>query len=491
MKKLISGKLALLTVICVICAAAAPVLGAAAEKAKQPAVEAGSGPSTVVARIGPYFITQEELEKRHLMSLRPDDYEYYDPNSKPVTVREVLEEMVAEKAIVLEARKEGGLEEERTKGLVKKFRDKRLAGLLALTHVDKNVTISDSEIAEKMKADPRLDRTQAQQAIKNQKGRPLLDEYYRQIYKRLNVKKQTENFPTAVQAHHRLLYRPRTARSVGFIRNSQVRDELSPQEKATVLATYDKGQITLEDWFIALCEIVPPRRPRNMKDPKVFDQLLESALRMPLLVTEAESLGLEKNKELLKQVRDYADRMLLGKARVAQYKDAKEPTAEEMTAYFKKNKETFGTSKSLKIDQIWCDNLAIAKKVKAELDGGKDFEAVKQEFSLEKKLKPYNTQPGSEGLFWKDLSAGDPNEVVGPVKGFHRQGIKWRVVKILEKKPGEVKEYTENMDMQIKDRIMSEQRDAILATYSRQLLRKYTYQIYLDRIKDIDPLDIP
>ena len=77
------------------------------------------------------------------------------------------------------------------------------------------------------------------------------------------------------------------------------------------------------------------------------------------------------------------------------------------------------------------------------------------------------------------------------VKGFYRQEIKWRIVKILEKKPGEVKEYTENMDMQIKDRIMTEQRDAILAKYSRDLLQKYTHQIYLDRIKDIDPLDIP
>jgi len=94
-------------------------------------------------------------------------------------------------------------------------------------------------------------------------------------------------------------------------------------------------------------------------------------------------------------------------------------------------------------------------------------------------------------MFWKDLSAGDPNEIVGPVKGFHRQGIKWRIVKILEKKPGAVKEYTANMEGQIKDRIMTEQRDALLAKHNKELLRKYAYKIYLDRIKDIDPLDIP
>jgi len=162
-----------------------------------------------------------------------------------------------------------------------------------------------------------------------------------------------------------------------------------------------------------------------------------------------------------------------------------------MMAYFNKNKEKFGTSESLKVDLIWCDDLAKAKKVKAELDGGKDFEQVKQEHSLEKQLKPFTTRPGSEGLFWKDLEAGDPNEIVGPVKGFHREGIKWRIVKILERTPGTPKEYTANMDSQIKDRIMTGQREALLAKYNKELLRKYTYQIYLDRIKDIDPLDIP
>jgi hypothetical protein len=491
MKKLLIGELAFLIAICLVCAAAAPVSPAASEKAEQPAVSPAADPSAVVAKIGSYTITRDELEKRFMMELRPADYDSYDEQAEPPTVKGTLEEMVAEKAIVIEARKQGGLDDERTRGLVKRFRDKKLVSLLAQTYLKDKVTASDSEIAQKMKADPKLEKVQAENAIKSGKARSLWDQYYLQIYKRLNVKKLSENLPKVVEAHHRLLYRPKQARSVGWIRNSQVKEELTPQEKKTALATFDKGQITLEDWFVALCEIVPPRRPRNMKDMKVVEKLLTSALKMPLLVVEAESLGLDKNKELLKQVRDYEDRMLLGSAKVAQYKDAKEPTAEEKTAYFNKNKEKFAASESLKIDQIWCDDLAKAKKAKAELDEGKDFEKVKQEYSLEKQLKPFTTRPGSEGLFWKDLVAGETNEIVGPVKGFYRQGIKWRIVKILEKKPGTPKEYAANMDPQIKDKIMTEQRDALLAKYSKELLRKYTYQIYLDRIKDIDPLDIP
>ncbi len=488
MKKLLLCELALLMAICLFCAG---VSLAAGEKAEQPAAEVAAGPSAVVAKIGSYTITREELEKRFMMELRPQDYEDYDDQAEPASVKGTLEEMLAEKAMVIEARNEGGLKDERTRDIVKKFRDRKLSSLLAQTHVQGKVTVSDSEIAQKMKADPKLTKERAKQTVERDKARSLWDRYYLQVYRKRNVKKLSENLPKVSEAHHRLLYRPKQARSVGWIKNSQVKEELSPREKETVLATFKGGQITMQDWFIALCEIVPPRRPRNMKDLKVVENLLTSALRMPLLVAEAESLGLDKDKELLKQIRDYEDRMLLGTARTAQYKAAKEPTAEEMTAYFNKNKEKFGISESLKIDLIWCDDLAKAKKAKAELDEGKDFEQVKQEHSLEKKRKPFTTRPGNEGLFWKDLSAGDPNEIVGPVKGFYQQGIKWRIVKILEKKPGEVREYTANMDGQIKDKIMTAQRDALLARYSKELLQKYTHKIYLDRIKDIDPLDIP
>ncbi len=491
MKKLLPGELAFLIVICLFAVAAAPVSPAASEKAKQPAIRAAADPSTVVAKIGSYTITREELEKRFMMELRPADYDYYDEQAEPPTVKGTLEEMVAEKAMVIEARNQGGLDDERNRSLAKKFRDKRLANLLAQRYLQDKVTASDNEIAQKMKTDPKLDKARAKAAIERDKAKGLWDQYYSEINKRRNVKKLSENFPKVVQAHHRLLYRPKQARSVGWIRNSQVEEDLTPQEKKIALATFDKGQITLEDWFVALCDIVPPRRPKNMKDMKIVEQLLTSALQMPLLVVEAESLGLDKNEELLKQVRDYEDRMLLNNARSAQYKDAKEPSAEEITAYFNENKEMFAASESLKIDQIWCDDLAKAKKARAELDEGKDFEQVKQEHSLEKQLKPFTAREGSEGLFWKDLESGDPNEIVGPVKGFHREGIKWRIVKILEKKPSTPKEYTADMVPQIKDRIMTKRRDALLAKYSRELLQKHTYQIYLNRIKDIAPLDIP
>jgi len=446
---------------------------------------------TTVARIAYYVITREELEKKLMTELYPYDYDNYDENAEPADAKTVLMKMLAEKAMIIEARAQGYLENEAIKTSVKRFMETKLVNLLLQKHIQGKINVTADEITRKMQADPKLDKARAKATVERAKTTTMLDQYYRQIYSKSRVSKLSRNFPRVIQIHQRLLLNPKQSRNVGFIRTSQVKDELTQAEKNIVLAQYNNGKITLKDWFEALCDIVPPRRPRDLNTPQGIENLLERALRMPLLVSEAKTLGLDRNQDLLKQVRDFEDGRLLSEALSAKRKELKEPTTEQIIAYFGKNKESFGTSKSLKIDLIWCQDLKAAKQVRAALDSGKDFEAVRQQFSLEKKGKPFTTHPSSEGLFWKDLWAGNPNQIIGPVKGFYRQGISWRIVKIMEKVSGKENQYSTNMEGQVKSRMMSEQNKALIAQYGKELLSKYPHQIYADKIKDIDPLDIP
>ena len=457
----------------------------------QSGINSAEKESIVVARIAYYTITKDELEKRLMTELYPYDYDYSGEQAEPVDAKTVLTEMVAEKAMIIEARAQGYLENEAIKDSVVRFTERRLVNLLLEKHIKDKINVTEDEIARKMQADPNLDKTRAKTMVEREKTNVLLDQYYKQIYIKSDVKKLSQNFPRAIQIHERLLLRPKQPRRASWIQNSQVREELTQEEKNIVLAQYSAGRITLKDWFDALCDIVPPRRPRDLSTPKGVDQLLERAMRMPLLVSEAKALRLDRDQDMLKQVREYEDRRLLGEAQSAKRKELKEPTTEQIIAYFSRNKEAFGTSKSLKIDMIWCQDLKTAKQAKAALDSGKDFEQVRQQYSLEKEGKPFTTHPSSEGIFWKDLWAGDPNSIVGPVKGFYRRGISWRIVKILEKTPGQEKPYSSNMEQQVKSRMMSEQFKALIAQYGKELLDKYPHQIYEDRIKDINPLDIP
>jgi len=461
------------------------------EPARRQVVKPPVEPADTVAKIGDYFILKEELEKRLMSELQPYDDDEFIIETEPTDAKAVLMKMLSEKAMAMEARKQNFLEKETVHKIVKDYRNKKLVNLLLQTHLQGKLTVSEPEIAEKLKADLKLDRARAKQMVEGAKARKILDEYYAEIYKKSHVKKLTGNFDKAAQIHQRLLYHPKTERKMQFIRNSQIREELTPEEKNIVLAAYDKGKVTLKDWFETLGDIAPPHRPKNLHTSQGVDGLLERAMRTPLLVSEAESLGLDKNENLRKQVREYEDNVLLNEVKKAKSNEVKDPDEKELTAYFNKNKEMFRENRTLKIDQIWCQDLKTAQKVKAELDDGKDFESVKQKYTLDKEGKPFNTYPGGERFFWKDLWQGDPNDVVGPVKGFYRDRFKWRIVRILEKKPGKPAELSDNMKNNVKWKVIEEKRNAMLETYGKELLEKYPYKIYADRIKDINPLDIP
>jgi len=459
----------------------------------QPVVKAPADPN-VVAKIGEYVITKGELEKKLLTELYPNQYNYFNEETEPADAKSVLLQMIAEKAMIIEARKQGRLEDETVNAPIKKYRDRRLASLLVQNHLKEmkdKITATESEIEQRMQADPNANRTRVKAMLESTKARIIVFQYYNQLCKKFHIKKLSENFTQAIQIHQRLLNHPKTPQKIKFIRNYQIKDEMTPEEKNIVLATHDYGKVTLEDWFNTLCEPSPPNRPKNLNTPKGVEQLLDRALMIPVYTFEAKLQNLDKDENFLKQVKKYEDTRLLSKAKSDIYKQVTEPTNEQIVDYFNNNKEAFRTGRFLNIDHIWCEDLKTAKQVKAELDSGKDFESVKQEHSLAKKSKAFNRYPSNEGLFWKDLWQAEPNDIIGPIKGFYGQQIKWRIVKILKKEAGEIKEYSDKMTNSIKNGIMSKQRTTLIAEYGHELLKKYPYEIYRERIEDIDPLDIP
>jgi len=457
---------------------------------KKPVAKAPAELPGVVAKISDYVITKEDLEKRLLQELRPDRYEEVQQDEPP-DVEKVLMEMVAEKAMIMDARKKGYDQDETIRSSVQRYKNRRLINMLLQMQLSNKLVVTDAEVDEKLKADPKLDRARAEALIKREKSNKLFNKFYSQLLEKFHVQKVKENFAKVAKIHQRLLQKPKEPRKVGWIRNSQVKNELTEEEKIIVLVKYDEGEVTLKDWFEALSEIAPPSRPKDLHTTSGVERMLDRAMRKPILLAEALSLALDKDEELIKQVREQENLQLQHKAEREKVKDIEEPTDEQIVEYFNNNKETFGGSEALKVDQIWCEDLMTANKAKVELDGGKEFEQVKQDYSLRKESKAVNVYPGSEGIFFKDLSKGEPNDIIGPIKGFYSDGIKWRIVSILERRPAQPREYSESMKGNVKGRMMDEQRRAILAKYREELLKEYSYEIYTDRIKEIDPLDIP
>ncbi|MHC4741037.1 MAG: peptidylprolyl isomerase [Planctomycetota bacterium] len=445
----------------------------------------------IVGLIADYVITREDVEKQLQMDLRPYDYGDSSTAAEPAKAADVLTKLVAEKAITIEARRNGLLDTHMIYNAVKRFKDRQLVNLLMQKEIPPRLNVTEAEIQEKMKADPKLDRAKAEQAVKMTKGRALASQYYDELYKRSNVKKAVAHFPRASEIHQRLLLRPIVERNVNFIRNHQIRDELTDDEKNILMATFDGGKVTLLDWFMTIGEIAPPYRPRDLHTTQGVDKLLDRTLRSPILVTEAARQGLDKDEAFQKRVREYEDRNLLGIGKQNKGKEVVEPNAVEIKSYFEKDPEQFVERRKLKVDQIWCADLKSAKEARTQLDEGKDFAAVKQKYSTDKESKVIDLYPSTEAYFWPDLWKGEPNDVVGPVKGMHGNDFDWRVVRIVEKEPGTIPEFSEKVADRVKRVILNGRRLALMDKYNKQLLEKYPHKIYTDRVKDINPLDIP
>jgi hypothetical protein len=463
----------------------------AARDPQKPAAESPQqDDSVVVAEIGDHTITLAELKDRIRRDIRPSEDDIPGQAELP-TAESAVRELLTEKAMVMEGRRQGYQRDAQLRSGADRQRRRQLIGLLLTDYVEKNLSISDAEIEQTLKARPQLTRDQAKSMVQRAKGQPLVERFYKELLAQYQVKKNGANLTRAAAIHDRLLNRPAEPRKVSWVKNSQVRDELSEEEKAIVLATYKGGQFTLLQWFEALCDIVPPRRPRDLNTAAGVEKLLDRALQPAILRAEAEARGYGRNEKLLSELRAYEDRGILGKVRAKAVADVNEPSDEQIKAFFDDHQEWFAESAKLKVDHIWCENLAAAREVKKKLDAGADFESLKQEHSLRKDSKPYDVRPSSEGTFWEELwEVAEPNNVVGPIRGFYGSGVRWRIVKVMEKTPAKARAYSDDLKNQVKWTMQNARRQALLAAYSKELLDKYPHKIHQDRIKSIDPLEV-
>ena len=118
-----------------------------------------------------------------------------------------------------------------------------------------------------MTANPKLTKEQAQAQARNRKGREAFSKYYPSWCRDRHLRKLAENFPKTAAIHKRLQAKPKKG-NIYWILNDEVRDDIDPNDKALVLATYDGGTFTVKDWFEALCDIAPPGQAQGSRHPR-------------------------------------------------------------------------------------------------------------------------------------------------------------------------------------------------------------------------------
>jgi hypothetical protein len=454
-----------------------------------PAAKPAPADPNIVAEIGDYTITGDEFKKEYIRQIQPNPYSG-NPIRPALEPEAVLKRMLGDKAILLEAREQGMHKKDEIQVYIKRIREQRLATKAVLAAIEPQIVVTEQDVNDQITKNPKLTREQASAMARRQKGNQAFEKYYTQVVERLHLRKVAENLPKAAALHKRLLSKPKQG-NVYWIQNDQIKNDLDPNEKALVLTTYDGGTFTVKDWFEALCEMAPPGRPKDLDTPEGVERFLDRAVQRPLLTAEAVARGMDKDEKLNKDLRKMEDDMVFGYAQQERLKGLVEPNDQDIAATYEKVKDTYARNDRLKLDVIWCENRAAAAKSKAEIDQGKDFKTVQQQVTIDKKrMEPIDSYPGNEGLFWQDLWTSEPNQVIGPIQGFREGSLGWRIVKVIEKNPGQQADFNRAKGM-IKSDLVEQRQQALLDKVRADLLQKLHPQVFADRLAAFDPRNVP
>lgn len=447
----------------------------------------------IVAIIGPYTITGQQFKQRYMQQLFPNPYTAMPPRSA-TEPNEVLMQLLGDKAIILDARQRGLHTKEEIASLVKRTFQIRLANMAANQAVAASLEVTDKDINDVLATDKRLTRQQAESIAKQHKARQLLDKAVAELAQRFNLQKDKENIAKVAALHQRLITKPKPPekKNIYWIENNQIKTDLDASERELVLARYNGGQFTVEDWFNSLCmEIAPPRRPKDLSTPEGAERFLDSALRIPLLVAEAIAKGMDQDPQFKQHIKDFEDDLTLGLAQQELYKDINEPNDHQARSFYQTVKDVYAKNDSLKVAVIWCPDKPTALKIRQELEQGRPFELLQQRHQTDPKTQqPIEIYPATEGPFWDQLWAAEPNQTVGPILGFQDRGLAWRLVKIIEKRPGKPAEFEQILN-KLKEDITSQMRQQVLDKKRKELLARYPYKVFTDRLSAFDPRDVP
>lgn len=446
---------------------------------------------TVIAQVADQIITGGELRIRYIQEIAPGYDTIFSDQTQP-TLLDVADMLVREKAMALEAREIGLLNDPTVSWSLENTCRNWLIDYYAQKVILPTVRISQQDVQNRLASNDSLTRDQVIQSLMRQAVLDKLNEQIDSLHETLHVTKHPDNMAQAASLYSKLLNHPvmNRPRNTPWVLKEQILNELTPEQHKLVLVEYDGGAFTLVDLMKVIHGVRPTNRPKDLITGTGVEKVVDSSLGRPLLEVFIRNQGIDKQPEIAKKIRDYEDQRLLSYLVHLKSQVVAAPTQEEIEARFEQVKDRILPEHMLNSQVIWCEDANQAAQVKASLDKGQAVEDVLKSFGLDEKYAvAVNLTPSSQGMYWAPIWAGEPNDILGPCRGFNRGKIQWRVVKVIKKTPREGVSLESRISEVIYSLIYTERRDKILKPFQDQLLKKYDSNIFVSRLFAFDPLN--
>ncbi len=259
--------------------------------------------------------------------------------------------------------------------------------------------------------------------------------------------------------------------------------ESKPAGQDKILATVGNKFITLHDFKQKLSKLPSYYQGMAEKNKKTLfeDMIVES-----LFLEDAVRKGIDRDREVRDILNEARKKIIIAKFVKTEVDDKIKISEEEMKKYYEEHKDEFRKPEMWRASHILVASEGEAKDVQAALAGGKNF----QDLAREKSIDATASRGGDVGYFRKgqvvpefenacfELKMGDVSPIVHTQFGYH-------IIKLTDKKPETVRPFEEAKPM-LENELRIKERNDLFDKLVIDLKDKYRVRVEDDAIKAIE-----
>jgi len=224
----------------------------------------------------------------------------------------------------------------------------------------------------------------------------------------------------------------------------------------TIVASFSGQSITLGE-FNQLWEQVPEEYKLQLDKNMVLDQMISEKL----LIQEAKDMGLEKDNDVLEQIKKMTEQILVQVLIEREILDKVKVGDEEVSEYYEQNKDSFTEKEQVHLYNILLETEEEAQNTLEQLKTGGDF----SEIAKEKSTGPSASKGGDMGFIFKGSTIPEIDEAVfaleiGELTDIIKSDYGFHILKITEKKPETVKALEEVKEDILQTLLPTKQKEA-------------------------------
>lgn len=256
-----------------------------------------------------------------------------------------------------------------------------------------------------------------------------------------------------------------------------------PLGQDKILATVGNKFITLNDFKQKLSRLPSYYQGMAEKNKKtLFDDMIVESL----FLEDAVRNGIDKDKEVRDILNEARKKIIIAKFVKTEVDDKIKVSEEEMKKYYEEHKDEFRKPEMWRASHILVASEGEAKDVQTALAGGKDFQGLARERSIDATA----SRGGDVGYFRKgqvvpefenacfELKVGDTSPIVHTQFGYH-------IIKLTDKKPEAVQSFEEAKPM-LENELRIQKRNDLFDKLVIDLKNKYRVRVEDDAIKALE-----